>query len=197
MAGAESRTNVCVYVLTKSSISTIVDLLEESISWASYQESMASDGFTGFNFASANYLNTSSAPLTYYWRKHNPTIIYSSVVDVPERAARHRNFNDFAVDVTHDDLPQWIFVTPNIENDAHDTNIDFAGQFLQYWLFPLLEDPRFNGPDILILLTFDENGSSSINNNIFSLLLGNAVLKRLHGTTDSTYYTNYSSLNTV
>ncbi|KIJ40541.1 hypothetical protein M422DRAFT_49092 [Sphaerobolus stellatus SS14] len=181
-----------------SNISTIVDLLEERrISWASYQESMPTDGFTGFSFASENYLNTSAAPLTLYWRKHNPLIIYNSVADIPSRAARHRNFNDFAVDINHHALPQWMFVTPNIENDAHDTNVDFAGQFLQYWLFPLLKDVRFNGPDTLILLTFDENGSSSINNNIFSLLLGNAVPKELRGTTDSTYFTHYSSLSTV
>lgn len=181
-----------------SNISTIVDLLEEKrISWASYQESMPTDGFTGFTFESANYLDPDADPLTFYWRKHNPLIIYNSVADIPRRALRQRNFNDFAVDVTHNVLPQWMFVTPNIENDAHDTDIDFAAQFLQFWLFPLLEDERFNGPDTLILLTFDENGTDNINNQIFSLLLGNAVPKRLHGTTDNTYFTHYSSLSTV
>jgi len=82
-------------------------------------------------------------------------------------------------------------------NDAHDTNIDFTGQWLQYFLEPLLKDPRFNGPNTLILLTFDENSTFGINNQIFSLLLGNAVPKKLRGTTDSTYYTHYSSLSTV
>lgn len=101
------------------------------------------------------------------------------------------------MDVTHNTLPQWIFVTPNIVNDAHDTSVDFAGQFLQYWLLPLLKDERFNGPRTLILLTFDENGSHAINNQIFSLLLGNAVPRKLRGGTDSTFYTHYSSLSTV
>lgn len=124
-------------------------------------------------------------------------IIYDSVATVPERAARHRNFNDFAKDVTEDALPQWIFVTPNIVNDAHDTGIDFGAQWLNFWLLPLLEDKRFNTENTLILLTFDENGSHNINNQIFSVLLGNAVPKKLHGTTDSTYYTHYSSMSTV
>ncbi|TFY75255.1 hypothetical protein EWM64_g8756, partial [Hericium alpestre] len=82
-----------------SNISTVVDLLEaKNISWASYQEGLPTDGYAGFSFTSANYLNTAAPPYTYYVRKHNPTIIYDSVAGVPARAALHRNFNDFAAD---------------------------------------------------------------------------------------------------
>ncbi|KAI0058763.1 hypothetical protein BV25DRAFT_1810190, partial [Artomyces pyxidatus] len=181
-----------------SNISTIVDLLEaREISWASYQENMPTDGFTGFSFASPNYINPAASAYTYYMRKHNPTIIYDSVALVPSRAARHRNFNDFAVDVNASAIPQWLFVTPDLVNDAHDTTIDFAAQWLQYWLFPLLNDTRFNDDRTLILLTFDENESTNVNNRVFSLLLGGAVPANLHGTTNSTYHTHYSALSTV
>ncbi|KAF8589089.1 hypothetical protein K439DRAFT_1405336 [Ramaria rubella] len=181
-----------------TNISTVADLLEaKHISWASYQENMPTDGFGGFSFTQPNYLDTTAPPYTYYVRKHNPLIIYDSVATVPERAARHRNFNDFATDINASAIPQWLFVTPNLVNDAHDTNIDFASQWLEYWLFPLLKDERFNDDRTLILLTFDENESSDINNNVFAVLLGGAVPKHLHGTIDSTYYTHYSSLSTV
>ncbi|KAJ7763714.1 hypothetical protein B0H16DRAFT_1454981 [Mycena metata] len=61
-------------------------------------------------------------------------------------------------------LPQWIFVTPNIVNDGHDTTIEFAASFLEYWLLSLLTDPRVNDAETLIVVTFDENETHSIQN---------------------------------
>ncbi|KAH8989929.1 phosphoesterase family-domain-containing protein [Lactarius hatsudake] len=179
-------------------VSTIVDLLEaKNISWASYQENLPSDGFEGFNFTSLNYLNTSAPPYTFYVRKHNPTIFYDSVTSVPSRLARHRNFNDFAADVSASAIPQWLFVTPNMVNDGHDTTPDFTGQWIDYWLAPLLNDTNFNDNRTLILLTFDETETYTVNNHIFAVLLGGAVPESARGTVDSTYYTHYSSLSTV
>ena len=62
---------------------------------------------------------------------------------------------------------------------------------------PLLKDKRFNNEKTLILLTFDENEDKGTNNRVFSLLLGGAVPRHLHGTTDSTFYTHFSPLSTV
>ncbi|KAI0032173.1 phosphoesterase family-domain-containing protein, partial [Vararia minispora EC-137] len=185
-------------VRVPAAIPTVVDLLErEGIGWAAYQENMPTDGYTGFSFASTNYLDGSRPAYTYYARKHNPTISYESVARVPSRAVRHRNFNDFAADVNASALPQWVFVTPNLVNDAHDTTIDFAGAWLRFWLEPLLDDARFNDGRTLILLTFDENENYKINNRVFSLLLGGAVPERMRGTVDSAYYTHYSTLSSV
>jgi hypothetical protein len=57
-------------------------------------------------------------------------------------------------------------------NDAHDTTIDFAASFLEYWLLPLLTDPRVNDNETLILLTFDETETYTIQNNVFAVALG-------------------------
>ncbi|KAH9991860.1 phosphoesterase family-domain-containing protein [Russula vinacea] len=179
-------------------ISTVVDLLEaKNISWASYQENIPFDGYEGFNYTSKNYVNTSAPDYVYYVRKHNPTIIYDSVASVPSRLARHRNFNDFAADVNASALPQWMFVTPNMVDDGHDTSVDYAASWLQYWLVPLLNDTNFNDNNTLIVLTFDENESYTENNCVLALLLGGAVPNNARGTTDSTYYTHYSLLSTV
>ncbi|KIY73976.1 hypothetical protein CYLTODRAFT_416625 [Cylindrobasidium torrendii FP15055 ss-10] len=179
-------------------ISTIVDLLEDkNISWATYQENMPSVAYYGDGFESHNYNDPNEDDYPYYARKHNPHIIYDSVVSVPERAARIRNLNDFANDITNGSLPQWIWVTPNMVNDAHDTTIDFAASWLEYWLVPLLEDERFNNEKTLILVTFDETENYDIQNNIFSVVVGGALPSELKGTTDSTFYTHYSSLSTV
>ena len=165
--------------------------------YASKVSCVLSTHFAFFSFTSSNYVTPSDPPYTFYVRKHNPLIIYDSVANVAERSARHRNFNDFATDVNASVIPQWLFVTPNLVDDAHDTNVTYAAAWLDYWLLPLLNDTRFNDNRTLILLTCDENETQNENNNIFSLLLGGAVPQNLRGTVDSTYYTHYSALSTV
>jgi hypothetical protein len=149
------------------------------------------------SYTSQNYVNTSAPGYVYYVRKHNPTMIYDSVASVPSRLAKHRNFNDFAADVNASALPQWMFVTPNMVDDGHDTSVDYAASWLQYWLVPLLSNPNFNDNNTLVVLTFDENESYTENNCVLALLLGGAVPRSAWGTTDSTYYTHYSLLSTV
>ncbi|KAG9314713.1 phosphoesterase family-domain-containing protein [Chiua virens] len=174
-----------------TNVSTIVDLLDQKdISWSEYQENMPTDGYPGFNYTNSN-------GYTYYVRKHNPLIFYDSVANNATRAARIRNFNDFAVDLGNNSISQWVFVTPNLRNDAHDTTVAFAGSWLEYWLYPLLQDPNFNTDRTLILLTFDENEDYSINNQVYTILLGGVIPENLKNTTDDTFYTHYSTLSTV
>ncbi|KAF8557382.1 hypothetical protein OG21DRAFT_1520464 [Imleria badia] len=183
-----------------NNMSTIVDLLDaKSISWSSYQENMPTDGYSGYNFTNPdNY--------TYYVRKHNPLVVYDSVGQNTTRAQRIRNFNDFAVDVGNNTLSQWIFVTPNLRNDAHDTTVGYTASWLEYWLVPLLQDPNFNTDRTMILVTFDEYGNVwgnetnetyNINNQVFTLLVGGVISESLWNTTDDTFYTHYSILSTV
>ena len=89
------------------------------------------------------------------------------------------------------------FVTPNMVDDGHDTSIDFASAWLQYWLVPLLNNPSFNDNRTLILLTFDETETYTINNRIYTLVLGNGLPAELKGQEDDTYYTHYSAISTV
>jgi hypothetical protein len=189
------------YYHIPDNITTVVDLLEKKgITWATYQENMPRDGWLT-DYTQQNYVNTSAGLYNYFMRKHSPLVIHDRISNTTSRAARIRNFNDFAADVKANAIPQWNFVTPNMVNDAHDTTIDYASSWLEYWLVPLLKDERFNsgeGSDgTLILLTFDENKSYTNRNNVFSILLGSAVPQYLHGTTDDTLYSHYSTISTV
>ncbi|KAF8508242.1 phosphoesterase family-domain-containing protein [Hysterangium stoloniferum] len=179
-------------------VTTVVDLLEEKgIAWATYQENMPCDGYNGESFASKNYLQPSSTtPLTFYFRKHNPFVQFEAVRFNAERAKRIRNYNDFAADIQANSLPPFVMMTPNIQNDGHDSTPTFVDQYLQYFLTPLLNDTRFNGPDTLIMLTYDEDDSAG-NNQVYTLLLGNAIPATLRGTQDTTYHTHYSVLSTI
>lgn len=132
--------------------------------------------------ASTDSLSISASP--DYVRKHSPLILTDSVAGVPERALRHRNFNDFAVDLNASALPQWMFVTPNLVDDAHDSTIDFTSSWLEYWLVPLLQNQNFNDNRTLILLTFDEAETYTQPNQVFTLLLGGALPQQLVGQKD-------------
>lgn len=174
-----------------SNISTVADLLDtRGISWGEYQEHLPHAGFQGF------YYKNQETGADDYVRKHNPLVIENSVTDSNIRPRQIKNFTSFEKDLREHKLPQWSFVTPNMTNDGHDTDITFSGKWSLDWLTPLLQN-KYLTRDTLILLTFDESGTYSIPNRVFSLLLGGAVPRRLRGTKDDTFYTHYSAISTV
>ncbi|KAK4940637.1 hypothetical protein LTR10_019267 [Elasticomyces elasticus] len=175
-----------------ANVSTIVDLLDtKSISWAEYQEDLPYAGFTGFNYSTnqKTYAND-------YVRKHNPLVFYDSVTNNATRARQMKSFVDFETDLKNQQLPQWAFFTPNMTNDAHDTNITFGAKWERSFMAPLLNNSYFMN-DTLILLTFDENSSYGIANKVFSILVGGAIPENLKGTVDATFYNHYSTIATI
>lgn len=71
-----------------------------------------------------------------------------------------------------------------------------AGAWTRTFLEPLLENPKFMN-NTLVLVTFDENETYTIQNRVLAILLGDAVPESLIGTTDSTFYDHYSEISTV
>jgi acid phosphatase len=81
-------------------------------------------------------------------------------------------------------------------DDAHDTNVTFAGNWEKNFLTPLLNNTYFMN-NSLILLTFDEDETYTVGNKIFSILIGGAIPDNLKGTSDDTFYNHYSTISTV
>lgn len=174
-----------------SNVSTIVDLLEaKSISWAAYQEDMPYTGFQGFD-----YRNQKTGANDYV-RKHNPPVIHDSVTEQTSRLNQIKNLTLFYEDLKNDALPQWMFITPNMTSDGHDSTVTVAGTWSKNFLEPLLNDKKFM-KNTLVVLTFDENHTYTQQNRIVGILLGDAVPKKLVGTTDSNFYNHYSEIATV
>lgn len=71
-----------------------------------------------------------------------------------------------------------------------------AGAWSRTFLEPLLSNPKFMNKT-LVLLTFDENETYTLQNRVLAILLGDAVPEKLVGTTDSTFYDHYSEISTV
>ncbi|KAI0105015.1 phosphoesterase family-domain-containing protein [Nemania sp. FL0031] len=174
-----------------SDTETIVDLLEAAqVSWSIYQEDMPYSGFQG------TYVNQQNGANDYV-RKHNPLVSYDSVGTDINRLAKTKNFTLFDRDLAANTLPQWMFITPNMTNDGHDTSVTVAGKWARSFLDPLLSNPNFNKDRTLIVLTFDESENYLAANRVFTVLLGNAVPSSKVGTTDSTRYNHYSLTKTV
>lgn len=174
-----------------SNISTVADLLDtKSISWGEYQEAIPYPGFQGFNYSNQKtYANN-------YVRKHNPLILFDSVTSDAGRLSQIKNFTSFEDDLKNQKLPQWSFVTPNMTNDGHDTSVTFASVWERGWISKLLTNEYLMN-NTLILLTFDESETYTVQNNVFSILLGGAIPENLKGTTDDTFYTHYSAIASV
>jgi len=173
-----------------SSSKTIVDLLEaKGVSWGVYGEDAPYSGFQG------NYVNQKNGKNDYV-RKHNPLMSYDSVTSDTNRLAQNKNFTLFEEDLAANRLPQWMFITPNMTNDGHDTSVTVAGKWMRSFIIPLLSNPHFM-KRTLVLITFDETANYLSNNKVFSLLLGDAVPNSAHGTTNSTSFNHYSQMATV
>ncbi len=179
------------FIAFPPNISTVVDLLDtKSISWGSYQEDLPYPGFAGFNFSDQKTFASD------YVRKHNPLQLFTSVTANTTKAAQIKSFVNLTADISAKKLPQWSFLTPNMRNDGHDTNITFAGAWTRSFLEPLLKN-TYVTDKTLIVVSFDENEDYPTPNRVFTVLLGGAIDSSLHGTTDDTFYNHYSMLSTV
>jgi len=167
-----------------ANVSTIADLFDtKGVSWGEYMQNMPYAGYQGYRWPESG--------ANEYVRKHNPLILFESVTNSDERPRQIKNFTSFYEDLKHERMPQHMFITPNMTNDAHDSNVHVAGSFLADFIPPLLKNEYFS-KDTLMLVTFDESGNYTIPNRVYSFLVGGAVPKHLKGTTDDTFYTHYS-----
>jgi len=165
-----------------ANVSSVVDLLEnKGISWGEYQEDMPSTGYVGMNFT--NQVTGAND----YVRKHNPLVMYNSVANNPDRLACIKNLTMFQQDLKANTLPQWMFITPNMSSDGHDSSVTVAGTWTRNFLEPLLEDENFMN-NTLVFVTWDENHTYTSQNRVLGILLGDAVPKEKVGTTDDSYY---------
>ncbi|KAG5978992.1 hypothetical protein E4U55_005673 [Claviceps digitariae] len=179
-------------------VSTVIDLLEtKNISWAHYQEDMPYSGFEGLKF------KNQTTGRNDYVRKHNPAIMHDSVTHYQQRLSQIKNLSlidtkrsMFHQDLQQNKLPQWMFITPNMTSDGHDSSVKTAGEWCRSFLQPLLHDKRFM-QKTLVLVTWDENEKYADRNNILGILLGDIIPKRLHGSQDKNFYTHYSEIATV
>ena len=131
---------------------TIVDLFEkENITWGSYQEDYPKD--------QGCFTNSTAGGEGKYVRKHNPFMSFSSITNDPKRCARVFNSDQLYEDIEKKQLPKYVFYTPNLMDDGHDSNrkgdnFTYPSSWFEKFFEPLRKNPYMNGTTFLI--TFDE-----------------------------------------
>lgn len=139
------------------------DLLErKGLSWRVYAEDYPGNCFTGKS--SKNYV-----------RKHIPFMSFINVTRDPRRCTFIESDQNFNSDFTSGNLPNFSMYVPNLINDGHDTNVDYAGRWLIARFGNLLTHPEAL-KDILFILTFDESSLFSYSNQIYTVLIGSQVI---------------------
>ncbi len=173
---------------------TIVDLLEsKQVDWMAYMEDLPEDDKT-------------VCQQGLYYRKHNPFVSFTPN-QTSDRLAKIVNAQD---NFDPDTVPAFAWYGPNIQNCGHTVpgcssaggsicNVNFAAQWLEGFLEPLLANDSFM-KNRLIVLTFDEDwpqvddGQPETGDPTYMVLLGDMVDP---GTTQDDSYTHYNLLATI
>ena len=106
------------------------------------------------------------------------------------------SFRAFERAIQANQVPQFVFMSPNMMNDGHNTSLTYAAEWAYKFLVPLLADNAM-GNRTMVQLTWDESEDYAQPNRIVSLLLGDAIPHSLKGSVDDTYYTHFSIPATV
>jgi len=130
--------------VTVSNDNIVREMAGAGVSWKSYQEDLPSVGFLGCS--SGNYVE-----------KHDPFAYFSDVQSNSVQADKIVPFTEFATDLAGGTLPRFSFITPNLQDDAHDGTLAQADTWLQTNIAPLLLKPMFQpGGSGLLIIVFDE-----------------------------------------
>src|SRR5271157_4526171 len=170
---------------------SLPDLIEASgRTWKTYQENMPSPCFSG-------------AEAGNYAMKHNPFIYFMPIrLDVKRCNQGIVPLTQLSADMAADALPNFIFVTPNMCNDAHDCDVPIADAWLQNFTSQMMPPLDRSGKPYLIVLTWDEGqgnhsccGLPAEAGGRIATILVSPQAK--NGFQDSTPYTHYSLLKTI
>jgi acid phosphatase len=124
------------------------ELVKAGKSWKAYEESIPSAG----------YIGADAGP---YVRRHDPFSYLSDVQQDASQAANIVPFAQFDSDLAANSLPQFSFIAPNINDDAHNGTLAAADSWLQSNIAPLLASSTFQSSGLLII-TFDESETTDI-----------------------------------
>lgn len=156
----------------------IIDLLEQQgITWTAYAED--------YEPLDNGMCNTVANINHRYYRKHVPHMSFIDISTNIDRCQKIVNAKRLDDDIANNNLSQFIYYTPNILNDCHDTGYTFCGQYLAAWLYNYWQKLP---ADTLIILAYDEDDYTQ-NNKIANILLGPYIDAN---TTDNTYFNQYS-----
>jgi acid phosphatase len=169
-------------------------LLTAGKTWKSYAESLPFVGYTG-------------GDVYPYVHHHNPLSYFSDVANSSVQKLNLVPFSHFSADLANNTLPNYSFVVPNINHNAHDCPVGPTGctdaqklaaadAWLKNNIAPLLSNPAFQQDGILIIV-FDESVSTDTahgGGHVAAVVVGPKVKK---GFKSTTFYQHQNALRTM
>ncbi len=127
----------------------IADQVEASgRSWKAYMEDMPSPCFTGA--WSGNYAT-----------KHDPFMYYNDIRNNAARCAAHVvPFTQFWGDMSSGNVPNYVWITPNMCNDMHDCAVSTGDAWLRGVVPTIIGSSAFRNGGVLFI-TWDEGSTSA------------------------------------
>lgn len=158
--------------------------------WKTYQEDMPSACFIGNQ--------------GQYVQKHNPFIYFDSIRLDAERCQRTIvPLDELKRDLAENNLPDFVFISPNLCHSGHDCGEEKVDQWLQQTIEPLRTAPGLGGGS-LIVITYDEAKKMNTESccGVFSRGGGRVATVLISPVAkaqfiDSTRYSHYSLLKTI
>lgn len=161
--------------------------------WKGYIESIPSVGYLGPNVGT-------------YLKRHNPFSYLSDVTGSSAQAANMVPFSQLSADLNAGSLPNFVYIVPNSQNDAHDCpgggpsctddqKLAAADAWLKANIDPVINNPKFGNS--VLFITFDESVDTDLTNGggqVMTVLAGPHVKT---GFRSSTMYQHQSLLRTA
>ncbi len=162
----------CVY---PAHVQTIANQLEaRGLTWRGYMEDMGNDptresatcGHARIgegDMTEGAQKASPGHPLDQYAAKHDPFVYFHSIIDSPNCDHNVVPLTRLRADLASaDSTPNYVFISPNLCNDGHDSKcasgetggLTAANGFLREWVPVIRNSPAFR--DGLLIVTFDE-----------------------------------------
>jgi hypothetical protein len=183
MTTGQIITNNDSFSSTVTADNLVRHLLSGGKTWKSYAESLPSVGYIGGNTG-------------LYVRRHNPLSFFSDVVNSSAQRLNLVPFTQFAVDLNNNQLPDFSFVVPNLQDDAHDGTLAQADTWLKTNIAPLVSSPGFQKNGLLVIV-FDEasnNDTTHGGGRVAAVVIGPLTKKGFQSTT---LYQHQNLLKTI
>jgi hypothetical protein len=118
-------------------------VLSLGLTWKSYQVDLPYPGFPGLSSE-------------HYVRRHNPLIDFTDSCS-GKQALNSVPFTQLSTEINKNDIANYIYISPNLDEDAHDGTLARADQWLEQELPAILARPEFApGGDGLLFIVWDE-----------------------------------------
>ena len=155
VAGATVETNNDTVSCDHGNDNIVRELLRSGYTWRSYQEDMPSAGYQGLY----------GGPDSVYARRHNPLIDFTDVCPGTGQDIDSVPYTQMATDFDLGNVENYAFITPDLNDDAHNGTLQAADQWLQSKLPPILARPEFGpGGDGILFIIWDEGNVDGTDN---------------------------------